>query len=178
MFKKLLVTTLVFSQVATSTFAAGMADSTYYFRYHPEVVHTAGVVIPEEPEEPAGPTDPVDQNDVFLALNVFGSNETLRAWSGESGLEIALREKASNQAYQNGATWTLVSGTLPPGLTPKVSTDTDVLSFVGTPTTPGTYAGLSWKVTDKNGKEIRTLPLLIEVSDLVSMAILYRPNDI
>ncbi len=61
---------------------------------------------------------------------------------------IPLRAPQSNAAYSNGVTATLISGTAVPGVTASITGSN--FTFIGTPTTAGTYSS-TWKLTDANG---------------------------
>ncbi|MGU3658394.1 putative Ig domain-containing protein [Methylobacterium fujisawaense] len=64
-------------------------------------------------------------------------------------------------------TFGLAAGTLPPGL--SIDTTTGVAG--GTPTAPGSYAGISVKVTDADGRTAATAATVIVVSDPLSASV-------
>ncbi len=55
-------------------------------------------------------------------------------------------------------TWTLFSGTLPPGLSLSLAG-----GISGTPTTPGTFTGLIFQVTDTLGNTLQSTPLSLQI---------------
>ncbi|MCS4088648.1 putative Ig domain-containing protein [Rhizobium sp. BK176] len=106
----------------------------------------------------------------ILAVNVLGNSEALSQYTSVPKNGIALRDSASNTAYKGGATWTLVSGTLPPGISTVISAEQDSLSFTGYPSTQGTYDNLVWKVV-ANGRTFNTTPLSMVVGPRVALAL-------
>lgn len=107
-------------------------------------------------------TDSADGAEATKAatLTVLSPMTNLFAYTGASvtkDVPVAaqgfdMRHRVSNEVYTNkGMTVSLVSGSLPPGMTFGPRTPTDrLLDFAGTPTAVGTYTSV-WKVTDVNG---------------------------
>jgi hypothetical protein len=149
MFRKTLTAALVLSQIVIPTaYAAG--DQRYYYRFATDL---HGGESQEGGEEEAQ----------FAAFNVGGTYENVQAWTDKATLGIALRDTKTNVAYQNGSTWELASGSLPPGVTAKINAKTDTLSFEGYPTTQGVYPNIVFRIRDKDGSEVTSKPLSIEV---------------
>jgi alpha-tubulin suppressor-like RCC1 family protein len=113
----------------------------------------------------------------FIAFNYHGDSETLDQRTSQPTIGTALRDNLSNAAYKDGATWTLASGTLPPGVVAKVSPATDVLSYTGYPTEQGTWPNISWSVTDASGTTIRTTPVTLTVGPRAALALKATPSS-
>jgi hypothetical protein len=102
---------------------------------------------------------------VSTALNMTA------ALPGAATTGIAYAGTATATGGRAPYTFGLAAGTLPPGL----SIDTATGAVSGTPTTPGSYAGISVNVTDADGRMAAAAPSAIVVSDPLSASISPAP---
>ncbi len=107
----------------------------------------------------------------FFAVNNNDNDETLAQYTSQPTVGTAVRDRNSNEAYSGTLTWTLVSGSLPPGITTQLSPGTDVLSYVGYPTEQGTWPNIVWLVKDVNGNQITTPRIDLKVGPRDALAL-------
>ncbi len=84
--------------------------------------------------------------------------ETLSQYTSQA----TLTSKVTNDAYGRGATWRLVSGTLPTNLVGP-SNMQKTLTYAGYPTAQGTWGNISWEATDAVGRKVTTAPVSFSV---------------
>ncbi|MCS4088651.1 Ig domain-containing protein [Rhizobium sp. BK176] len=107
----------------------------------------------------------------FFAVNVGGSAINLTRLTSQPTNWTALRDGINNDSYKNGATWTLLSGTLPPGIRATPSADTDRIYYTGYPTEVGTWGNIVWSVKDAAGTTVKTPPVSFTVADRLALAL-------
>ena len=78
---------------------------------------------------------------------------------GQAALVTRLYEREVYRPFVLGATWELVSGRLPQGITATVSPDGSTLTYSGTPTEAGDFRNIVWLVTGTSGNALRTPPV-------------------
>lgn len=93
--------------------------------------------------------------DLTIATNK--TSDTIYQYTSRSTINAVV----SNAAYGRSVTWSLVSGTLPQGLTPATG---NTLAFNGYPTETGTFSNIVMKATDAAGRSVQTDPLTITVN--------------
>lgn len=93
----------------------------------------------------------------FVTANYGGDQQTLKQWTTSPTLSTEPRYKSSNESYAPGVTWSLVSGTLPPGIT--VTTTGQKLTYTGYATETGTWDNIVWAATDASGTQVLTAPV-------------------
>ncbi|MBO9704432.1 MAG: hypothetical protein J7474_02800, partial [Arthrobacter sp.] len=113
----------------------------------------------------------------FVAVNVGAGDQQLFQYTSAANLSTVLRNAASNAAYVPGdATWTLVSGSLPPGITADLSADKSAMKYSGYPSEQGTWPGVVWQVEDDQGNTITTPPVSFTVGPRQAIALSADPS--
>jgi alpha-tubulin suppressor-like RCC1 family protein len=144
---------------------------------------TGYTVNPNEPGRLADNSASSPQSSVvvrgtgYFAVNVGGADQQLSQLTSSPTLGTALRDGLSNEAYKQSAVWTLSSGTIPPGIHATINTDTDVLTYTGSPTEQGVWDNIVWSVTDAQGQTIKTPAVSFTVGPRLELALTSTPGD-
>lgn len=97
------------------------------------------------------------------ALYFAGVSETVMQYTKQPTMWANIRVAASNTPYTGGATFSLVSGTLPDGVEVSGNPNGSSVGFTGYPTEVGTFSGLVIGVTDPYGNVFQTAPFSMTV---------------
>lgn len=95
----------------------------------------------------------------FKAVNSDNQQRLEVGGTEQASIVTRLREREIDRPYNGGATWTRVSGTIPPGVTATPSADGSTMTYSGNPTAKGDFGNIVWKVTDTSGNSVRTYPV-------------------
>ncbi|TLX15763.1 hypothetical protein [Rhizobium sp. MHM7A] len=158
------VTALILAQIAMPFSIARAQEAQFYYRHNQQLITQGGNGGPVDPNAPE-----------FIAINLNGDSEILFEVTTLPSLGIQLRRQGSSALYTNGATWTLASGQLPPGVTADIADDGSSLIYAGYPTATGTYGNITWKVTGADGKQVTTQPQTIIVNPRTPLLLTSTP---
>ncbi len=93
--------------------------------------------------------------DLSIATNK--TSDTIYQYTSQSTISAVV----SNPAYGVPVTWSIISGTLPPGLTLSSG---NTLALNGYPTATGTFSNIVLRATDAAGRSVQTDPITITVN--------------
>ncbi len=93
--------------------------------------------------------------DITIATNK--TSDTIYQYTSQSTISAVV----SNPAYGVPVTWSIISGTLPPGLTLSSG---NTLALNGYPTATGTFSNIVLRATDAAGRSVQTDPITITVN--------------
>ena len=112
----------------------------------------------------------------LFKLTNSATTQTVQQVSTKATISTAARLTSTNALYP--VTWTLASGTLPPGVTATPSADGTTLVYGGYPTTTGTFGNIVWIATDASGNQATTAPVSFTVTARAALALAVSPTSL
>lgn len=113
-----------------------------------------------------------------LVIYNFGGDQNLAYRTKQTTASSTIRIAASNEAYKDGVTWSLVSGTLPPGISAEATADTASLIYKGYPTQEGSWPNVIWAATNKDGVRTVAPPISFTVGPRAQLSLAASGNGV
>ncbi|WP_171049005.1 putative Ig domain-containing protein [Rhizobium sp. MHM7A] len=140
--------------VATGVIAGSVTDSAFQGQHNIPLM-----VFDDADGSQASGTLTLNIEPPFSALAFAGA--TLKQGTTMTPVSFNIREAGTNVAYNNhNLSWTMVSGSIPPGIATTVNGE--LFTFSGKPTAQGSFTSI-WKATDANGWSLTLNPITFTV---------------
>jgi hypothetical protein len=121
---------------------------------------------------------PITVTTPFISYTNGGDSSTIAQYTEQASKSTIIRDGGSNDTYAKALTWTLYSGTLPPGVTTSFSYGGAQVNYAGYPTALGTYGNIVWKVADAQGNFLLTPAVTFTVVDRNALTLTATPSTV
>jgi hypothetical protein len=112
----------------------------------------------------------------LAAVSTVGGVATTTEALARYTTQASLVTTVSNAARGEPVAWTKVSGTIPPGVTPR-TTDNSVV-YSGYPTEQGVFPNIVWRATDAAGRSILTSAVSFNVGARLPLTLVAEDNPV